>query len=300
VVERASAGRSTGSVLGVAMLCAGAAYPVTGAALALTTPAVVAAVRALVGGALLVALLPYLGGRLPRSVGGWTTAAVIGFGNVTLTLAGISEGTKLAGAAVASVLLNSAPFFAALMARAVLGERLTGLRVAGLVAGFTGIVAIVAGGRVQTGSHALEGVAVCLVGALGWAAAGLGMRYQSTRDPEFDTYGATAAQFVCGGLLLVPYLILAGGTTEWSSGRLWECLVFLVIGAQIVTYVGFNVALRHWKSARVFGWTFLAPVVAVAIEAVRGNLPGPVTTTGIAIVVVGVAIVNHPRSDADS
>ncbi|HEY8859842.1 MAG TPA: DMT family transporter, partial [Gaiellales bacterium] len=231
----------------------------------------------------------------------WLWTIAIGAGNITLTLAAIAEGTRLAGAAVASVLLNSAPFFAAVFARVLLGEGLTRLRVAGLVVGFGGILVIVAtepssGG----GSHVVEGVVVCLAGALGWAAAGLGMRYLSVRDPHFDVWGATTAQFFCGGVLLVPYLVASGGAhaSDWSSPKLWASLIFLVIGAQVITYVGFYVALSQWTSARVFAWTFLAPAVAVVIEAVQGNLPDALTTAGLAIVIVGVAAVTHPRAEA--
>ena len=288
-------------VLGVAVVFAGIAYPVTGAALRFTTPALIATTRALVGGVVMLPVLRLVGARLPSTWGGWGWAVAIGFGNVTLTLAGIAEGTRLAGAAVASVLLNSAPFFAAVFARLLLGERLTRLRLVGLVVGFFGILVIVAtepsGGG---GSDVVEGALVCLMGALGWAAAGLGMRYLSVRDAGFDIWGATTAQFFCGGVLLLPYLIASGGaqTTDWSSPKLWASLVFLVIGAQVITYVGFYVALAQWTSARVFAWTFLAPAVAVIIEALQGNLPSTVTTVGLAIVIVGVAMVTHPRAEA--
>jgi hypothetical protein len=50
--------------------------------------------------------------------------------------------------------------------------------------------------------------------------------------------------------------------------------------------------------ARVFAWTFLAPTVAVVIEAFEGQLPGLVATLGLATVIAGVAIVNHPRAEA--
>ena len=40
-------------------------------------------------------------------------------------------------------------------------------------------------------------------------------------------------------------------------------------------------ALAQWTSARVFSWTFLAPAVAVAVEAVQGNLPSALTTIGL-------------------
>ena len=81
-------------------------------------------------------VLALVGSRLPSTWQGWAWACAIGTANVVLTLAGIAEGTNLAGAAIASVLLNSAPFFAALFARLWLDERLTTRQVGGLVIGF--------------------------------------------------------------------------------------------------------------------------------------------------------------------
>ncbi|MFI5048391.1 MAG: DMT family transporter [Gaiellales bacterium] len=287
------------AVLGISVLFAGLAYPVTATALDLTSPAIVAVARALVGGLVMLPVLRLVGARLPRDARGWAWAAVIGAGNVAITLTAISEGTRLAGAAVAAVLLNSAPFFAAVMARVVLDERLTPLRVVGLVIGFGGIVVVVAGEPAGGGgSRVAEGVIVCLVGALGWSAAGLGMRYLSVRDPAFDVWGATTAQFFCGGVLLLPYLAATGpGDTDWSSGKLWLSLAFLIVGAQVITYVGFYVALAQWASARVFSWTFLVPAVAVVVEAVQGDLPSGLTLAGMVVVIAGVAMVTHPRAE---
>jgi len=243
-----------------------------------------------------------VGARLPSTRAGWLWAIAIGAGNVTLTLAGIAEGTRLAGAAVASVLLNSAPFFAAVFARLLLGEGLTRLRLAGLVAGFGGILLIVAtepsSGR---GSHVVEGMVVCLAGAVGWAAAGLAHALSERRRPALRPSGGRRPRSSSlDGVLLIPYLIASGGAhaSNWSSPKLWASLVFLVIGAQVITYVGFYVALAQWTSARVFAWTFLAPAVAVVIEALQGNLPGALTTIGLAIVIAGVATVTHPRAEA--
>ena len=39
------------------------------------------------------------------------------------------------------------------------------------------------------------------------------------------------------------------------------------------------------------------PAVAVVIEASRGALPGVGATIGVALVILGVAIVNHPRAE---
>ena len=125
------------------MVAAGVVYPVTDSALHHTSPIMIATLRALVGGVLLRAMLPLMRSRLPRTRRLWAWAFGIGFGNTTLTQVGISVGTQRAGAAVAAVLLNSSPFFVAVIARFVLDEPITGLRAAGLVIGFAGVLLVV-------------------------------------------------------------------------------------------------------------------------------------------------------------
>jgi O-acetylserine/cysteine efflux transporter len=276
------------------VVLAGVAYPATASALHYTSASVITTTRALAGGLLMLPVLRLIGARLPSSVGGWVWAAVISVGNVVLTLAGIAEGTRLAGAAIASVLVNSAPFFAAVFARIWLDEHLSRRQAAGLLVGFAGILLIVQSEHSSAGSDVVAGIVICIAGAIGWAAAGLAMRFLSTQLAEFDIYGATTAQFLCGGILLIPYLVTSRPTpTDWSAPQLWASLAFLVVGPQVVCYIGFYTALRYWASARVFSWTFLVPAVAVAIEAVQGNLPGAAATVGLVIVIAGVGLVTR-------
>jgi drug/metabolite transporter (DMT)-like permease len=287
-------------ILGVSMVAAGVVYPVTDAALPHTSPIMIATLRALGGGALLTLILPLLGSRLPRTRRLWGWAFGIGFGNTTLTQVGISVGTQRAGAAVASVLLNSAPFYVALIARFALKEPITRLRAAGLVIGFAGVLLVVLSdpGHIAHGSQLAVGFVLSLLGALGWAAGGLGMRVLTEREPELDIPGITAAQFLAGGIPLIPLVVLAGGTTDWGRAALDAQLAFLVLGGQVLVYLGFNAALGRWPSTRVYAWTFLVPVVAVLTDAFLGKLPGVGTTIGVVIVIIGVGIVNHPRAES--
>jgi drug/metabolite transporter (DMT)-like permease len=244
-------------------------------------------------------ILPLIGSRLPRTRRLWAWAFAIGFGNTTLTQVGISVGTQRAGAAVAAVLLNSSPFFVALIARLALGEAITRLRAAGLVIGFSGVLLVVFSdpGNIAHGSRLAVGFVLALLGALGWAGGGLGMRVLTQREPDLDIPGITAAQFLTGAIPLVPLALLAGGTTDWGRATLDLQLAYLVLGGQVLVYLGFNAALSRWPSTRVYAWTFLVPAVAVVIEAAQGQLPGPAATIGVAIVILGVAIVNHPRAE---
>jgi drug/metabolite transporter (DMT)-like permease len=286
-------------ILGVSMTAAGIVYPVTDSALHHTTPVMIATLRALVGGVALTAMLPLMGSRLPRTRRLWLWALAIGFGNTTLTQIGISVGTDRAGAAVAAVLANSAPFFVAVIARVVLAERITRLRAAGLVIGFGGVLLVVFAdpGNIAHGSRLAIGLGLALLGALGWAGGGLGMRVLSEREPDLDIAGITAAQFLTGAIPLVPLALLAGGTTDWGRPELLAQLAYLILGGQVLVYVGFNAALSRWPSTRVYAWTFLVPAVAVLVEAVRGSLPGVPAMIGIVLVIVGVAIVNLPRAE---
>ena len=281
------------------MTAAGVVYPVTDAALHHTSPIMIATLRALAGGALLTLMLPLMRSRLPRTRRLWGWAFAIGFGNTTLTQVGISVGTDRAGAAVAAVLLNSSPFFVALIARFALGEAITRLRAAGLVIGFGGVLLVVFSdpGNIAHGSRLAIGFALALLGALGWAGGGLGMRVLTLREPNLDIPGITAAQFLMGGVPLIPLALLAGGTTDWGRTTLDLQLAYLVLGGQVLVYLGFNAALSSWPSTRVYAWTFLVPAVAVVIEAFQGQLPGFAATVGVALVILGVAIVNHPHAE---
>src|ERR1700761_6113373 len=257
-------------ILGVSMVAAGVVYPVTDSALHHTSPIMIATLRALVGGALLTAALPLFGSALPRTRRLWVWALAIGFGNTTLTQVGISVGTERAGAAVAAVLANSAPFFVAIIARLALAETITRLRAAGLVIGFGGVLLVVFAdpGNIAHGSRLAIGMALALLGALGWAGGGLGMRVLTEREPDLDIAGITAAQFLAGGLPLIPLVLVAGGNTDWGRPELLAQLAYLILGGQVLVYVGFNAALSRWPSTRVYAWTFLVPAGAVLVEAV--------------------------------
>ncbi|HEX4010948.1 MAG TPA: DMT family transporter [Solirubrobacteraceae bacterium] len=298
--QRAAKGLPVSLILVVSMTAAGVVYPVTDAALPHTSPIMIATLRALGGGVLLTAVLPLMGSRLPRTRRLWLWALAIGIGNTTLTQVGISVGTDRAGAAVASVLLNSSPFFVALMARVVLAEPITRLRAAGLVIGFGGVLLVVFAdpGSIAHGSRLILGFVLALLGALGWAAGGLGMRVLTQRDPDLDIAGITAAQFLAGGLPLIPLVLVAGGSTDWARPTLLAQLGYLVIGGQVLVYLGFNAALSRWPATRVYAWTFLVPAVAVLVDAAQGKLPGPGATIGIVVVILGVVIVNLPRAES--
>ena len=289
-------------LLGITMFFWGAAFNATDVAFDYAPAGIITFLRAGIATVLLLALMPILGGKFPRSRTIWVFALIVGAGSTTLSLAGLGLGTQYAGPAIASVLLNTAPFFAVLFARISLNERIKLLRAIGLVVGFAGVVIIVLSNPTETGSGGefIFGVVAVMIGAVGYAIASVVVRWMNVKEIETDLWGFTFAQFLCGTVLLIPFALLSGdpGSTQWSSPGFWATMAFLGIGPQLVAYACFFVALARWPSGRVMAWSFLPPVVAGVIEILRGNIPGAVTLLGMAVAIVGVAIVNHPKAES--
>ena len=243
---------------------------------------------------LLFALLRPLGARLPRGrLAFW--AAVSGLLMVVVYYEGFAEGIVRAGAGNASVLASTSPLFVVVFARAYLGERMPLAGALGLVAGFSGVVVMVSsqlgGGH---GSNLALGMVLALCAGASWAAGTLLVKWLAEHEEQLDVTGLTAGQYLIGGLVLVVLSFAIDGTrgTNWSSGEFWGAISFLTVGATVIAVVAFFAALKRLPATIVSTSQILVPVVAVLIEAARGNPPTGVVLAGMALAVGGVALVN--------
>jgi drug/metabolite transporter (DMT)-like permease len=250
--------------------------------------------RALPAGALLLAVVVLTRGQVPRGRP-LAMAAASGLLMVTLTFEGIAEGTKLAGAGNAAVLVNTTPFFVLVFGRAFLGERIAGIGVVGLVTAFVGVVTMISsqlGGDADTADVVL-GMSIALLAGAGFGVGTLLVKATTTRYPATDLVGFTAAQHLIGGFALVPLALAYGdmAATTWGSSELWASIAWVSIGSSAIASLAYFTALRRIPATRASAWQFLAPVVAVTVEVGRGNAPEAIVLGGMALVILGVAVV---------
>ena len=222
-------------------------------------------------------------------------AALSGLLMVTLTFEGIAEGTKLAGAGNAAVLVNTTPFFVLVFGRVFLGERIAGIGVVGLVTAFVGVVTMISsqvGGDADT-ADMLVGTTIALLAGAGFGVGTLLVKATTTRYPATDLVGFTATQHLVGGIALLPLAFAYGDVadTTWGSGELWLSIAWVSVGSSAIASLAYFTALRYVPATRASAWQFLAPVVAVAVEVGRGNVPEAIVLGGMAMVVLGVAVV---------
>lgn len=176
------------------------------------------------------------------------------------------------------VLVTTSPLWVALLAPALLRERLSGATLAGIGVAMAGALVIGAADARGGGSrpHALGGDLLALAGA--WAMAGyllVGRRLRAKLDLvpyTFVVYGAAA-------LLLVAAALAAGQRPAHVTPASWGWIALLALVPQLLGHSTFNWALRHLPAALVsvallgepvgsalLAWGFLreTPTVAVA------------------------------------
>jgi drug/metabolite transporter (DMT)-like permease len=291
------------ALLGVTMFFWGTAFRATAVGAQHASPIVFSTLRAAPATLALLAVTMLMRARLPRDRRTLVVGAISGILTVSLTFEGIAEATKLAGPGNAAVLTNTAPFFTVLFAWLALRSHTPRIAIGGLVVGFTGVVVMVSsqlgGGSI---GHLALGMAIALLTAAGFAIGALMIAHAAGRDPGLDMLGFTTFQYVIGSLALAVLMAIYGHpeTADWGSTALWGAVAWVALGSSATASICFNLALRRISAARATAWQFLAPVVAVVVEAARGNAPGAVAVAGMALAIGGVAIVSLAHSATES
>jgi drug/metabolite transporter (DMT)-like permease len=259
-------------------------------------PLLMAALRWITAGALLVLVLVLRGERLPARRE-WPSLAILGvlllgFGNGAVVWA---EQTVPSG--LTAVLVATSPFwmvgFDALMRG---GEAITLRRVFGLLVGFGGIVMLVWDElRFDgTGGGFLAGVIAAQIACIGWA---VGSSYARQRGrghaSEENVLGTAAFEMLFGGVVLLAVsLVLREPARLTFTPRTAGALAYLILVGAIGGFSAYAYALKHLPVATVSLYAYINPIIAVVLGTLVLHEPYNARMLLAALVVfVGVALV---------
>lgn len=217
-----------------------------------------AALRALVAGVALVSLAELQNRPMPRGIHAWMLITVLGFVNVTIAFAAMFGGVSGLATGTAAVLANAQPLLILFPAWWLYGEAVTVRTGAALVVGFAGLVVVAVPGGGGTGA----------VLSLLSAAAITGGTLLSRRLAGLDVLSASGWHFVVGGVALMVWAAIVEGAPEidWTP-RFIVVLAFLSLIGTAAAFVGWFTETTHCRLDALSAWTFVAPVVGVALGA---------------------------------
>jgi DME family drug/metabolite transporter len=225
---------------------------------------------------------------------GWLLVGLGGGALVALFEVAYQFGIAGAGVAGAAALLYTAPVIVALLARPLLGERLTALRLGLAVAVMTGAAVTVTGGRQGAGLEdvalpsLLQGVAGGLLAAAAYAGTTMLARYAV---PRYGVVKVLFLELVGGTAILALLLPLFGQPPALPpTGEAWLYTIALTLGTVWLANVFYFAALRRIEATPTAVAATIEPVVGTLLAFfLLGQTLSALGWLGLVVVVAGVA-----------
>ncbi|MFK7942886.1 MAG: DMT family transporter [Paracoccaceae bacterium] len=253
------------SLLILLSLLWGGAFFFAGVAVREVPPLTVVLIRVALAALMLLPLFWWFGHRFPQGWIGWRPFVVMGVLNNVLPFGFIFAGQTYVTVGLAAIINALTPLFTVLVMAGFQEERLTGLRVAGVLLGVVGVAILKGFGGV--GADQITGILLCLAGALSYGFAALWARRHVVGVPPLK--GATC-QLLSSTMIMV--IIVSIYDQPWtleppSGSTVWALLALACFGTAIAYLVFFQIVLRAGAS-NVMLVTLLIPVSALIL----GNL----------------------------
>ncbi len=252
-------------------------------------PFAMAAVRFLIAGGAMYALLRWRGIAAPTRKQWFnclvTGTLLLGVGNGLVCYAEQSVASGLTAVAVASVALFMAVF------AGLYGQWPNRLEWIGLIVGFAGVVVLNFGGELR-GSPL--GAAALVVASIGWAFGSVWSKHQDMPDPMMSA----AAQMLCGTLPLGALALFSGEplAVAPAAGATWA-LLYLIVAGSLLGFSAYIYLLHHTRPALASSYAYVNPPVAVLVGVLLGGEHiTQLDLVGMCVVLIGVVAITLAKT----
>ena len=266
----------------------GSTYIVTTELLPPNYPLMVALLRALPAGLLLLLIVR----QLPERAW-WGRIFVLGALNFSILWAMLFVAAYRLPGGVAATITSVQPLFVVFLASVLLGSPIRALSIAAAVVGIGGVALLV-----LTPNAALDalGIAAAVAGAVSMAfGTVLARRWQ----PPVSALVFTAWQLTAGGLLLLPFALLLEPPLPALTAQNWIGFAWLGLVGAALTYIVWFRGVARLEPSAVAPLAFLSPVTAVILGwALLGQRLSVPQIAGIGIVIASIWMSQHAQRGA--
>lgn len=214
---------------------------------------------------------------------------VLGFTLFNLcTFFGLQSTTPINGA----LILATTPLWTLVFGVIWENEKLNGSRIAGLLAGFIGVVLVITKGQIQTllRLEVSPGDGIILLGSLAWALNMVGTRRLVHNATAIET---TSYSMLFGTLALLPLGFIFETPLQslaTASLSVHLAVVYLALCGSLLAYLLWFNGLEKIGSVRTAIFFNLAPVFTMLVATLTGTAPNIWQLAGAAWVILGVLL----------
>jgi drug/metabolite transporter (DMT)-like permease len=218
--------------------------------------------------------------------------AVLGVANNALYLGLGYTGLQTVSAGLGGLIVSANPVFIAALAALLLGEHLTGRKVAGLALGILGVTFIV-WHRISVGTDHLHGILFTLASLASIVA---GTILFKALAPKGSLWLGNGVQNLAGGMALLPFAatIASVGDIVPTARLLWA-FAFLTLGGSVLAYRLWFHLLKVCGATAASAYHFLMPPLGMLFAwMVLGEHVELKDLAGIVPVALGIYLVTRP------
>ncbi|MDE7386605.1 MAG: DMT family transporter [Muribaculaceae bacterium] len=210
-------------------------------------------------------------------------------------------GVGLTSPADASIITTSMPLWAMVFAAIILKEPVTARKVTGILAGATGAILLILGGRagsenISGGSNAILGDLLVLTAQCSYA---IYLVVYKNFVSRYSLITIMKWMFTFASLCVVPFSAGRLAATDWQalSGEHIGAIVFIVVGATFLSYILILVGQRALRPTVVGMYNYIQPIVACLVAVAWGMSSfNMMKYAAVALIFGGVYLVNTSQA----
>lgn len=262
-----------------------------------------ATLRALMAGVALTALAIALRRPWPHGCRVWIIISIVGIGATSLGFFGMFHAAEFVSPGIATVIANTQPLMAAVLAGVLLKEKLTAKGKVGLFIGFIGILVISSSQFFSSNSENFSmGITYIVLAAVGITVSNVLIKKIAG---NIDVLMAMGLQMLIGSLPLAIAAFMIEEPTEiqWSLTFIFALTILSLLGTAFVYWLWYIILIKVPLN-RANAFSFLVPIFGLAMGVMfyDESLTWP-QYTGMILAILGVTLVTRqgtvqPKSSA--
>jgi drug/metabolite transporter (DMT)-like permease len=175
---------------------------------------------------------------------------------------GVNWAEQKMDSGLAALVIGSLPIWVALMEAILDRRRPSLLLVASLVAGFAGLVVLIAPSMGEGLGGDVLGVLVVLAGTICW---GIGSILLNRRPVQLDPIVTSGWQQLLGGLGFTAFALLLREPAPNPTPQAWMAWAYLVAFGSLIAFTSFVVVVKLLPPTVAMTYSYVNPVIAIIL-----------------------------------